>query len=57
MKNNTFVIEKDAVGRKFVCQNVDEMDKNHRETNSSMATEGRMYEKACKLFLGLFLHS
>lgn len=46
MTRNTFGIETDASGRRYVFQKQGEMDKNHRETDRPDDTvgEGRMYE-------------
>lgn len=46
MTKNTFQIEVDASGKRYVIQTTDEMDKNHRENCDRNATigEGRMYE-------------
>jgi hypothetical protein len=46
MSKETFKIGKDASGKEYVCQAVDEADKNHRVTDGPNETpgEGRMYE-------------
>ena len=44
MRKHHFVIKFEN-GTKFVEQNVDELDKNHRENDDSLANQGRMYEK------------
>ena len=44
MDKNTFKVGTDDTGRRFVYQDVDELDKNHRADNQCAVTEGRMYE-------------
>ncbi|KAL5015909.1 hypothetical protein ScPMuIL_005498 [Solemya velum] len=44
MKKETFKVAVDDSGRKFVYQNIEEMDKNHRADNENAVTEGRMYK-------------
>ncbi|CAC5373666.1 KCTD1_15 [Mytilus coruscus] len=51
MTKDTFRLKKDASGMKYIYQNKDELDKNHRANTdpSDSVTEGRMYEKkACR---------
>ena len=45
MKQYTFAVSQDQVdGRKYIYQAVDEYDKNHNETDTAIANEGRIYE-------------
>ena len=46
MSKDTFAIRKDSMGKAYVCQVKDELDKNHRETDKpdESITVGRMYE-------------
>ena len=45
MKQFTFAIKTDPeVNRKYIYQAVDEYDKNHSETDTDIANEGRIYE-------------
>lgn len=44
MTKDTFKVAKDDVGRMYVYQFVDELDKNHRADAAGSVTEGRMYE-------------
>jgi hypothetical protein len=43
MDKNTFKIGTDDTGRRFVYQDVDELDKNHRADNQCAVTEGRLF--------------
>ncbi|CAC5403965.1 KCTD1_15 [Mytilus coruscus] len=47
MTKDIFRVKNDASGMKYVYQNKDELDKNHRANTdpSDSVTEGRMYEK------------
>ena len=47
MDKNTFKIGTDDTGRRFVYQDVDELDKNHRADNQCAVTEGRRYKFMC----------
>ena len=47
----------DDSGRKFVYQNIEEMDKNHRGDNKNAVTEGRMYEIQGKYRIIKFLEN
>ena len=38
-------------GTCYVQQSIDELDKNHRETDTDMAKEGKMYANPGKLYL------
>ena len=46
MKQDTFDIQVDGKGQRFVFQSIDESDKNHRENEKPEDTigEARMYE-------------
>ena len=56
----SFRVGLDACGRKYVYQDVDELDKNHRENDDPIdnITEARMYEwknsEYCTNFLKFF---
>ena len=52
MKQYIFAISTDPKdGRKFIYQAVDEYDKNHNETDTDIANEGRIYEIPGKFYL------
>lgn len=51
MTKNTFNVAKDDVGRMYVYQCVDELDKNHRADAAGNVTEGRMYELPGTVFM------
>ncbi|XP_062591459.1 uncharacterized protein LOC134252942 [Saccostrea cucullata] len=54
MTKDTFKIARDDVGRQYVYQSIDELDKNHRADAAGSVTDGRMYElpgnKNCPVF-------
>ncbi|XP_062613933.1 uncharacterized protein LOC134275687 [Saccostrea cucullata] len=54
MTKDTFKIARDDVGRQYVYQSIDELDKNHRADAAGSVTDGRIYElpgnKNCPVF-------
>ena len=44
-------------GTRFLEQNMDEMDKNHRENDDIVPNQGRMYENPGEVFLICYFHS
>ena len=44
MTKNTFGVDQDPDGRKFIYQKVSEHDKNHTEKDTVKGNEGRIYE-------------
>ena len=44
MKLNTYIVYTDEKGKKFVKQNIDEMDKNHNADNDNPTNNAKMYE-------------
>ena len=55
MKWNTFQIDFDEDGHRYVYQAIDEHDKNHGIDNPDPANEAKMYENPCKLH-NTFIH-
>ena len=51
MKKNTFAIKKDGQGKKYIIQEVDEEDKNHKDTDLCVADTARIYEIEAKFFV------
>ena len=44
MTLNTFKVHTDENGKKYVQQNIDEMDKNNNADDQGMTNKGKMYE-------------
>ena len=52
MTKSTFIVKVDGANKKYVAQDIDELDKNHRADIMQDATigEGRMYETGGPLY-------
>ena len=44
MDKSTFTLETDDLGKRYIGQITDELDKNHKENSTQSVTEGRLYE-------------
>ena len=56
MNKSTFALETDDLGKRYISQTTDELDKNHRENSTQSVTEGRMYEILGINLIPTFLH-
>lgn len=44
MKKNTFAIDNDASGKRFIFQQIKELDKNHKEDDMNPSSQARIYK-------------
>ena len=44
MKKDTFAIDRDETGRRFIFQQIDKADKNHSEQDTEMSNQACIYE-------------
>ena len=51
MKKSTFAIAVDENGKKYIYQQEDEADKNHGPNDTTIANQGRIYEKPGNILL------
>jgi hypothetical protein len=45
MTKETFELAVDSAGKRYIFQNVGELDKNHRDLTTGAVSQGRMYEQ------------
>ena len=55
MTKTTFDIATDSTGRRYVYQEVYELDKNHQDLTAGHVTQGRMYELPGRMFIDTLL--